>query len=137
MDTLTTDKKFTIILSAYQTGNTIVQDLIATCKLRSYIEHELHAHPVRGIGVYKGGQEQSFIVHTNSSSVVYALRRYAYDVDHQECVLISNNRKHEIKLHGWKGFNKLIGVRFVQHDKVARGCENYTILNGTDFYTVV
>ena len=137
MDTLTTDRKFTVILSAYQANNTIIEDLIATCKLRAHIEHTLHAHHIRGIGVYKGGAEQSFVVHTNSSSIVYSLRRYAFDECKQECILVCNNRKHEIKLHGIDGNNTLIGERFTCHDKAPKGCENYTILNGKDYYSVL
>ena len=137
MDTLNTDKKFTIILSAYQDSNTVVQNLIDTCKLRAYIEHELHAHHIRAIGVYKGGQEQSFVVHTNSNKVVYACRKQAYDVHNQECVLIRNNRKHEIKLHGSDANNTLIGEHFMVRSSAPSGCDNYTILNGKDYYIVI
>jgi len=83
-----------------------------------------------------GGAEQSFIIHTNSSSVVADVKRLGLDVYHQECVLVSHNRKHEIKLHNSDATNKYIGERFVRHYATPKGATSYTILNGKDYYTV-
>ncbi len=124
------------MLSAYQGSNTEIENLVSTELMQHYIEHEVHAHAIRGVGVYHGGAEQSFIVHTNSSQVVTQLRRYALTEHNQECVLISNNRKHEIKLHNSEGTNTYIGERFTRHYAAPKGANSYTILNGKDYYTV-
>jgi len=56
---LETDKKFTIILSAYQSDfNTPIQDLINTELMKVYLEHDLHVHAIRAVGVYHGACEQ-------------------------------------------------------------------------------
>ena len=136
MDTLTTSKKLTVIVSAYQKSNTPLQNLIDSEALYAYIEHKVHAHAIRAVGIYKGGYEQSFVVHTNSSSKMVLCRRYAYDVSHQECILVRNNRKHEIKLHNCDGFNTLIGEQFKQQATAPKH-RDHTILNGTDYYTVI
>ncbi len=136
MDTLRTGKKFTLIVSAYQASNTPLQNLIDTEALYSFIEHEVHAHAIRAVGIYKGGHEQSFVVHTNSSSKIVLCRRQAYDVHKQECVLVRNNRRHDIKLHHADGFNTLIGEHFKQQDNAPKH-RDHTILNGTDYYTVI
>lgn len=136
MDTLRTGKKFTLIVSAYQKCNTPLQNLIDSEALYAFIEHEVHAHAIRAVGIYKGGYEQSFVIHTNSSSKIVEIRRYAYDVSHQECVLVRNNRRHDIKLHNSDGFNTLIGEQFKQHTNAPKH-RDHTILNGTDYYTVI
>lgn len=136
MDTLRTNKKLTVILSAYQASNTPLQNLIDSEALYAFIEHEVHSHAIRAVGIYKGGHEQSFVIHTNSSSKMVLCRRYSFDVCHQECILVRNNRKHEIKLHGSDGFNTLIGEHFSQLPTAPKQ-DDYTILNGKDFYGVV
>ncbi len=136
MNTLVTDKKFTVMLSAYQASNSDIQNLIDTELMHNFIEHDIHVHAIRGVGVYHGGAEQSFIIHTNSSQVVTQLKRLGLEVHNQECVLVSNNRKHEIKLHNSDANNTWIGERFTRHYSAPKGANSYTILNGKDYYTV-
>ena len=136
MSTLISDKKYTVILSAYQTSNTQLQNLIDTELLRHQLESELHVHPIRATGVYKGEGEQSFVVHTNSHNQAYEVRAIGLHTFKQESVLISNNRRHEVKLHNAGGFNTVIGERFISAGHALKGHDNYTVLNGTDFYFV-
>lgn len=136
MNTLVTDRKFTVMLSAYQDSNSELVNLIHTELMHHYIEHDLHVHAIRAVGVYHGGTEQSFVVHTNSSNVVTQLKRYALHEYNQECVLVSNNRKHVIALHNSDATTQYIGERFTRHYSTPKGANSYTILNGKDYYTV-
>lgn len=136
MNTLLTDKKYTVMLSAYQSTNTDLQNLIDTERLFSYIEHYMHVHAIRAVGVYHGGAEQSFIVHTNSSQVVSQLKLHALNEHEQECILVSNNRKHDIQLHNSDANTTHIGHGFKMTYKAPKGATSYTILNGTDYWSV-
>lgn len=136
MNTLKTDKKYTVILSAYQDISTPLQNMVDTDRLHYFIEHNCHLHAIRAVGVYKGGSEQSFVIHTNSSNSVSNIKRHVLIAYSQECVLISNNRKHDIKLHGGDGNNTDIGKRFIHSHTAPKRTDNYTVLNGTDYYIV-
>lgn len=137
MTILISDKKYTVILSAYQADNTPLENLIATELMRHQLENEVHVHAIRGIGVYHGASEQTFVIHTNSHNQAYEVRTLGLHQHNQECVLMSNNRKHVIKLHNTDGYNTVIGERFMQTNKPPQGYNSYTILNGTDYYYVV
>lgn len=124
------------MLSAYQASNTDLQNLIDTEALAFYIEHELHAHTIRAIGVYHGGASQSFVVHTNSSHIMAKLRRHGLEMFNQECVLVSNNRKHDIQLHNADATTSHIGHGFKMAFKPSKGATCYTILNASDYWSV-
>ena len=136
MTTLITDRKYTVMCSAYQAGHSDLTNLINTELLAQYIEHDLHCHAIRAVSVYHGGAEQSFIVHTNSSHTMSQLRRYALDMYKQECVLVSNNRKHDIQLHNADATTSHIGHGFKCQDKAPKGATSYTVLNGCHYWTV-
>jgi len=136
MNTLTTDRKYTVMLSAYQSINSELTNLMETEKLAWIIEHDVHAHAIRAVGVFHGGAEQSFIVHTNSRQVVSMLKLIAIDNLHQECILVSNNRKHDIQLHNSDATTSHIGHAFKRSDKAPKGATSYTILNGCDYWSV-
>lgn len=136
MNTLVTDRKFTVMLSAYQAQCSELDNLVNTELLHHYIEHDLHCHPIRAVGVYHGDTEQSFVIHTNSSNVVSQLKRHVLDEYNQECVLVSNNRKHEVLLHNQDATAQYIGERFTRHYSTPKGANSYTIINGKDYYTV-
>ena len=136
MNTLTTDRKYTVMLSAYDPVNSALTNLRNTEKLAWVIEHEIHAHAIRAVGVYNGDAEQSFIVHTNSSQVVSRLKLLALEYMHQECILVSNNRKHDIQLHNSDATTSHIGHTFKLTGKAPKGATSYTILNGTDYWSV-
>ena len=136
MNTLITDKKYTLILSAYRDDNSNLYNLILTERMFHFLEHECHVHAIRAIGCYRSTVEQSFVVHTNSANVMAQIRRYAFDECNQECILVSHNRHHDIKLHNQDGTNSLIGKRFNHTNYVPRTTYDYTILNGADYYTV-
>ncbi len=135
MNKLTTDRKYTIILSAYQSDHTSLQNLLVTEQLHYVLEHDMHVNPIRAIGVYNGEAEQSFVVHTNSCQVMGQIRKLGVETLNQECVVVSHNRRHEIKLHG-EIVNTLIGSKFTHSRKAPKGVPSYTILNGVDYYTV-
>jgi len=136
MISLLTDKKYTVMLSAYQDSNTDLQNLIDSEALAFYIEHELHAHAIRAIGVYHGKAELSFVVHTNSSHIMSKLKRHGLEVFNQECVLVSNNRKHDIQLHNSDATTSHIGHGFKMQFKAPKGATAYTILNASDYWSV-
>jgi len=136
MNTLITDKKYTVMLSAYQATNTDLQNLIDTEALSYYIEHELYSHAIRAVGVYHGTATQSFVVHTNSSHVMSKLKRHGLEMFNQECVLVSNNRKHDIQLHNADATTSHIGHNFRLSHKPSKGATSYTILNASDYWSV-
>ena len=136
MITLTTDRKYTIILSAYQATNSDLQNLIDTERMFDALENRYYVHAIRAIGVYNGSSEQSFVVHTSSSNIVAELRRMALNAYNQVCILVRHNRKHEIKLHNSNCINTYIGKNFIFHAKQPKNANNYTILNGCAYYTV-
>lgn len=136
MNTLLTDKKYTVILSAYQSTNSDLQNLLDTERLHDRLEHEYHVHAIRAVGVYHGGSEQSFVVHTNSSNTMSNIKRLALNAYHQECVLVSNNRKHDIQLHNQDATTDHIGHQFKHEHKLPKSTDNYTVLNGSDYWSV-
>lgn len=136
MNTLHTDRKYTVMLSAYCTVNSELLNLLNTERLADYIEHTLHLHAIRAVGVYHGQAEQSFVIHTNSHNSVTSLKRYALYELSQECVLVSNNRKHDITLHNTDATTTHIGHKFKCQDKVSKGATSYTVLNGKDVWSV-
>lgn len=135
MITLDTDKKYTLILSAYQATNTDLQNMLDTERMYDALTHRYHVHAIRAIGVYNGDQEQSFVIHTNSANTMAEVRRLALNAYNQECILVRHNRKHEIKLHNFNCDNTLIGTRFELSDSKHAG-QNFTVLNGKDYYVV-
>ena len=137
MFTLKTDKKFTVMLSAYQATNTDLQNLIASALMKDIITNSMHCHAITAIGVYNGRAEVSYVVHTNSSQIMTRLKRYALDECEQECVLVSNNRKHDIQLHNSDATTAHIGNKFRRQDKVDKHATSYTVLNGTDYWSVI
>ena len=136
MLTLTTDKKWTIILSAHQAINSPLQNMLDTERMFDSLEHRYHVHAIRAIEMYKNHLEYSFVVHTNSTNQMAEIRRMALNAYHQECVLVRHNRKHEIKLHHSNCENTLIGHHFNLSSGQLKNVFNYTILNGKDYYTV-
>ncbi len=136
MNTLKTDKKYTVMLSAYLPCNEELTNLLFTERLYDRLLHEYHVNPIRAVGVYHGGAEQSFVIHTNSSRVVGEIKRLALEVYYQECVLISNNRKHDIQLHNMDATTSHIGHGFKCQDKAPKGATSYTVLNGCDYWSV-
>ena len=136
MLTLKTDRKYTVMLSAYQPNSTELDNLVRTELAAHYIEHDIHCHAIRAVGVYKGGAEVSFIIHTNSSHTVTQLKRFGLHHLQQECVLVSNNRKHDIQLHNSDATTSHIGHGFKCQDKAPKGATSYTVLNGCDYWSV-
>jgi hypothetical protein len=136
MNTLLTDKKYTVMLSAYQGDCDELDNLLRTEIAAQYIERNLHLHPIRAVGVYHGNAELSFIIHTNSSQKMTELKRYALNECNQECVLVSNNRKHDIQLHNSDATTSHIGHGFKCQDKAPKGATSYTVLNGCDYWSV-
>lgn len=136
MNTLLTDKKYTVILSAYHPSNEPLTNLLFTERMHDRLLHEYHVNPIHAVGVYQGGSEQSFVVHTNSSHVVGDIKRLALECYHQECVLVSNNRRHDIQLHNSDATTSHIGHSFRCYTGVPKGCTNYTVLRGQDYWVV-
>lgn len=136
MTTLITDKQYTVIVSAHQASSTPLQNMIANQRLQHYLEHDCYCHAIPAVGVYHGTAELSFVVHTNSANTMAQIRRSAFEMDNQECVLISNNRKHDIQLH-YPDTCKHIGHKFIMTEEHApKGWQSYTILNATHYWSV-
>ena len=136
MISLHTDKKYTVILSASHCTNEPLTNLLFTERMKDRLLHEYHVNPIRAVGVYEGGAEQSFVIHTNSSHVVGDIKRLALECYKQDCVLVSNNRKHDIQLHWANATTSHIGHSFRCYTGVPKGCTNYTVLKGCDYWTV-
>lgn len=136
MISLHTDKKYTVILSAYLDSNTALTNLLLTERMKDRLLHEYHVNPIRAVGVYQGDSEQSFVVHTNSSRVVGEIKRLGLECYHQDSVLVSNNRKHDIQLHMHDCTTQHIGHTFKCYTGVPKECQAYTVLKGCDYWVV-
>lgn len=135
-DTIKSDKKFTIIFSAKQRDVSDVLNALNTDSLAHHLNEVLHVDFIRAVGVYDGELEQSFIVHTNSSHMVSNIKRYVFDKYNQDSVLVSVNRDCKaISLMYPHGDFVRIGTTFTQLGG-APSKGNYTVLNGTDYYSV-
>ena len=64
------------------------------------------------------------------------IKRLGLEVYKQECVLVSNNRKHDIQLHNSDATTSHIGHGFKCQDKAPKGATSYTVLNGCDYWSV-
>lgn len=124
----TTDKKFTVILSAYDGAKSSLKNLIATDDMAVLLATNGDFEALRAVGVFQGTSEQTFVIHTNSSNTVEEVKRLAWDFN-QQCVLVSNNRNKVIRLYYSDSAPEQIGERFSLVATHAK-CENYTILNG-------
>ena len=132
---MNTSKKFTLIFSASLAGDSSLTNLINSQRLALHLSCEVHVEYENAVGVYHGKAEQSFVVHTNSSSVIATIKSYVFEEFGQECILVSNNRSKRIFLHYPNGEAKTIGNTFkCTQGKPAKN--DYTVLNGTDYYTV-
>lgn len=109
-----TTKKFTVILSAYQSAQSAFENMIASEALYNKLANLQggFVNPLRAVGVYAGIAEQSFIVNTSSRAVLEDVKRLAWE-HNQECVLVSSNRINKIVLQYPTGkAPMLLGTRF-------------------------
>lgn len=136
MNTLHTDKKYTVMLSAFIKDSSLKTNLMLTARMKSRLHEEYHVNPIECIGVWHGESEVSFYIHTNSSNTVTELKRLALNAYHQDAVLISNNRRHDIQLHNSDATTDHIGTKFVQCHNPNQVGAGYTILNGRDYWSV-
>ena len=136
MNTLLTDKKYTVMLSAYQPDNDELQNLIDTERMHDSLEHHYHVHAIRAVAVCRGEAKQSFVIHTNCRNAMIEVKRMALYTYHQDYVLVSNNRKHDIQLHDCNANTKHLGHSFKCQDKAPKGTTSYTILNGRDYWSI-
>lgn len=136
--TLDTPCKFTIIFSAYQSKLSPFANMLNTDKLADYLTNHVHADFERVVGVYREHAEQSFVVHTNCSSKLALIRKVALEEYEQECILVRQNRSKIVNLRFNDGKVQAIGHSFkVDSHPDMNKPKSYTVLNGTDFYTVV
>ncbi len=138
MKTLTTDKKFTIIFSAYQANLSAFENMCNTAKLAAMLDNLIHVDYISAVGVYKEHAEQAFVVHTNCASRLTLIREACTNEFKQECILVRHNRTKEVVLRHESAKVSHIGHSF----KLSKNPDmlkaiSYTVLNGTDFYTVV
>jgi len=131
---MNTDKKFTIILSAYQAGGSLEASMLNTELLAQQLD--TLAEYSRAVGVYMGEPEQSFVVTTNSSSKLAQIKRLAFDEYKQECVLVRQNHKREISIV-YPDKSEMIGKHFNLSLTQPKQSYSYTVVAGTDYYTVV
>lgn len=136
MISLHTDKKYTVILSAYRSGGSALTNLLLTARLKDRLLNAYHVHPITAVGVYHDEAEQSFIIHTNSSHTMGDIKRLGLEIYGQDSVLVSNNRKHDIQLHMQDCTTQHIGHQFKHYQSLPKGCLNYTVLNGCDYWVV-
>ena len=128
-----TNLKFTVILSAYHVDNSHLGNMLNTeCLAAAMASNGTQA--TRAVGSYGDSIEQSFVVHTNSSNVVRSLVDLGIARYKQQCVLVSNNRKHEIALHNADGSKSYIGGHFRQNCMLPVNCA-WTNVNGK-YWTV-
>ena len=129
---MNTNKKFTVILSAFH-GTDALTNYVATEKLARFL-NVLGIDYSRAVGVYEGNPELSFAIHTSRSSVVRLLTTHALHELKQECILVSNNQRRNIKLV-YAGNNIQIGTHF---DMMVNSPKSkaYTVLNDC-YYLVV
>ncbi len=136
MNTLTTDKKYTVMVSAYRASNNALENMIDTERLYDRLEHHYHVHAIRAISVNPSSVRQVFIIHTNSSHDMAEIKRLALNAYHQTSVLVSNNRKHDIQLHDINACTTHIGHSFKSQRYSAPSEQCYTIINGQDYWSI-
>ena len=136
MNTLLTDRKYTVILSAYQSYNTELMNLTDTERMYDRLEHHYHVHAVRAVTVNHNSVAQSFVIHTNSRNAMTEVKRLALEAYHQGSVLVRNNRKHDVQSHDSDANTKHVGQSFSHHDKAPKGINTFIILNGKDYWSI-
>lgn len=122
-----TNCKYTVILSASSATASTMHNLIESVSLEYSLANIIYTDYINAVGVYQGTSEQSYVVHTNSSNVVGQLARLACEEFKQECILVSNNRKHCIHLQYGDNTKQVIGKRFALTYKQPTS-EAYTML---------
>lgn len=130
-----TNKRFTVILSAEQASETPTANLLASESLALYLKYILELNSddkaESAIGYYKGEQETSYVIHTNSLPTVEHLVFYAHKYLKQECALVSNNADADINLFFADNSPAFpLGRYFVP---TKGDGENYTVLNGQNW----
>lgn len=134
-----TNKKYTVIVSAWQGMETLENNLVESDNLRCYIQHVLKLEPLQAIGFFDGKSELSFVVHTNRLEVAQGLINHVNTVLFQECGLLSDNAAAKIELIAISG-RMDIGTQFETFGSVAllqaKKPNSYTILNGTYWQVV-
>jgi len=129
------DEKFTIIVSAYRSSNTPLENMLATEDMANYLEYFLGVSFDRALGVYEGQPEQSFVVHSSNSREVRILTSHALQQYKQECILVRRNDFHKVMLY-FPNKVVTVGRNFTLSASVPDNAEGYTILKGKDYYTV-
>jgi len=132
-----TTKKYTVIVSAWQTSETLENNLIASDEIQCYLKNIIKVGPAQAIGFYDGISELSFIVHTDHLHIVQAIAHHASRIYNQKCILVRHGPHNTIALWylGARIKVEIIGNRFEQFGTGAQYQVNkpsaYTILNGT------
>ena len=137
MNTLDTDRKYTVIVSAYRASNNALENMIDTERLFDRLEHHYHVHAIRAISVDPSSVKQVFIVHTNSGHDMSEIKRLVLNAYHQKLVLVRNNRKHDIQFHYSDANTKHIGHNFkcVRYSTPTdKDC--FIILDGQDYWSI-
>jgi len=125
--------KYTLILSAFKGASNEV-DYIANAKLAHWLQHVAHVNVTQCVGVYKGGAELSYVVHTNSAQTRRLITDYALHELEQDSILVSHNRLRDIVLYYAKKEAQHIGTAFRANRKQPKA-NDYTYLDGM-YYTV-
>ena len=132
---MNTNFKYTVIISAYHTDNSALDNMLNTEKLAHTLARNIGCTATPAVGVYEGTPEQSFVIHTNSSNTVNRLVDEGVNGSGQICVLVSNNRKNLIQLHNADGTRDTIGARFISSIAAPKNARAYTYVNG-EYWTV-
>lgn len=132
-----TNKKYTVIVSAWQTSETLENNLIASDELKCYLQHVLKLEPLQAIGFYEKKSEVSFVVHTNQIHTVQHIGGHIYQHYSQICMLVNFNALAAVELHYLSATTlrvERIGTHFETfggtHQNHVEKPDNYTILNG-------
>lgn len=93
-----TNKRYTIILSAFRDSAPLPHNMNNSIALARYLEDILRVEHHIADGHYHGSEEVSFVVHTNSSRIISIIKAYAFEAHHQDAVVISYNDRAKIDL---------------------------------------
>ena len=122
-----TNKRLTLIVSAFQGRETLAVNHANTEDLRHYLAIATSGDIIPSIGHYKGDTEKSFVVHLNDTIEAFNIYRHVIDHYNQECVVFASYEDAAIAL--WYDESAVkIGTHFIRGTGLG-----YTTVNGEDW----
>lgn len=122
-----------VILSAELSTKSFESNRQRTQTLEGILQ-DLHLSYNKATGVYKGSQEDSFVVIVNSELDIEVLRDFAFKNFDQESILVQDANQEAYLLYQ-DGTTQRLGVLEQATKEVATAQDSYTIMNDNYYIT--